>query len=132
MKNDLNEYDIETDDSRLDDDKSVIYYFSKENILGFIYSIQCEHKLLRTKFEVSLRKDKSDIFTMLLAEICDKIYLIRTIGLLGKYDMISIFLSLYLLYHILLLTFITFFYNVKTIQRIWNEKNFTNLNYDFS
>ena len=44
--------------------------------------------------------------------------------------MFSIYISLYLLYHLLLLTFITCFYDIKTISKIWNTENFPDLNYD--
>ena len=33
-------------------------------------------------------------------------------------------------YHLLLLTFVTTFYNIETIQKIWNEEQYPDLNFD--
>ena len=123
----------ETDDPRLDAEHSINSdnkSFSKDYQLGILDAIQKEYKLLRLKFELAIQKDRSDIFIMLLTEVCDKIYLIKILCLLEKYDMITIQFSAYILYHLLLLTFVTFFYDIKTIQNIWNKENYPNLNYD--
>ena len=123
----------ETDDPRLDAEhsiNSVNNSFSKDYQLGILDAIQKEYKLLRLNFGLAIQKDKSDIFIMLLTEVCDKIYLIKILCLLGKYDMFTIHFSAYILYHLLLLTFVTFFYDIKTIQNIWNKENYPNLNYD--
>ena len=40
--------------------------------------------------------------------------------------------SLYLLCHMLLLTFVTFFYDVKTIKNIWIKENYPDTNYYLS
>jgi len=121
---------VETDDPRLHGEESINDSLSKDYQVGILDSIQKEQKLLRLKFELSIQKDKSDIFIILLTEICDKIYLIKTLCLLGKYDMFTIYFSSYLLYHLLLLTFVTTFYNIKTIQNIWNKQNYPGLNID--
>ena len=103
--------------------------FFKWSQIGIFNSIKKEKKLLRAKYEKAIIKDKSDIFIMLLTEICDKIYLLKTIFLLSKYDMFPIYISAYLLYHLLLLTFITCFYDIKTIKKIWNKENYPSLGY---
>ena len=120
----------ETEDPRLDveDGDSGIFAINYE--FGILKEIEKEQELLRIKYETALHQDKSDVFIMLLTEICDKIYLIKIVLLPGKYNMFSIYISLYLLYHLLLLTFITCFYDIKTISKIWNTENFPDLNYD--
>ena len=126
----IDEFDIETDDPRLNTGENIKEdSYTKDNFIGFTYIIQKEHQLLRKKYELVVNKDKSSIFTILLTEVCDKIYLIRTLILLGKYDMFTIYLSLYIFSHILLLTFITFFYDIETIKKIWNNDNFPNLSF---
>ena len=79
-----------------------------------IDSVKSEQKLLRIKFESAIQTNQSGLFIMILTEVFDKIYLIKAICLLSKYDMFSIYFSLYLLYHLLLLSFVTCFYDIKT------------------
>ena len=126
----LDEFEKETDDPRLNTGENIKDSYTKDNFIGFTYIIQKEHQLLRKKYELVVNKDKSSIFTILLTEVYDKIYLIRTLFLLGKYEMFTIYLSLYIFSHILLLTFITFFYDIETIKKIWND-NFPNLSFHF-
>ena len=120
----------ETEDPRLNIDENNSGIFGKEYPLGILNEIKKEEKFLRIKFENAKQKDKSDIFIILLTEICDKIYLFKTLCLLRKYDMFTIYSSLYLLYHLLLLTMITCFYDIKTIQTIWSDENYPGLNFD--
>jgi hypothetical protein len=67
---------------------------------------------------------------MILTEIWDKIYLIKTLCLLGKYEMFSIYFSLYLLYHLLLLSFVVCFYNIETIHNIYIKDNYPSISHD--
>lgn len=55
--------------------------------------------------------------------------MIKTLCLLSKYDMFSIYFSLYLLYHLLLLSFVTCFYDIKTIHNIYIKDNYPTLGY---
>ncbi len=119
-----------TEDPRLDVDENNNESFSKEYELGILNEIKKEEKVLRLKYELAVIKDKADIFITLITEICDKIYLIKILILLGKYDMFSIYYSVYLLYHLILFTMITCFYDIKTIQNIWNKENYPNLAHD--
>ena len=133
--NNNEEYNIgndgtEAEDPRLEVEGSNNDPLSKDYEFGILNEIKKEHKLLRVKYDISIQQDKSDIFIILLTEICDKIYLIKTLILLGKYSMFSIYISLYLLCHLLLLTFITCFYDIKTISNIFNIENYPDLNYD--
>ena len=134
IDNKINDGGTETDDPRLnveeEQDNTSDYYFTKDYQLGIINEIQKEEKILRIKYELAINKDKADVFIILLTEIFDKIYLIQILCLLKKYDMFSIYFSAYLSYHLLLLTSITFFYDVETIKNIWNKENYPGLNYD--
>jgi hypothetical protein len=111
------------------DDNSSEDSISKDYFLGVLDSIKKEQKLLRVKFEVALQREKSNSFIIILTEIFDKIYLIKTLCLLSKYDMFSIYFSLYLLYHLLLLSFVTCFYDIKTIHNIYIKDNYPTLSY---
>ena len=62
-----------------------------------------EEKLLRTKYSLSIERDKFDSIIVVLTSIFDKIYLIKILLLLGKYEVLSLMFSLYLLCHMLLL-----------------------------
>lgn len=121
-----------TDDQKSNIDESMNESFSREYLLGIMDSIKKEEKLLRVKFDTAISNDESDIFITLLTEICDKIYFIKSIFLLGKYDIFTIYFSVYILYHLLLLTFTTCFYDIKTIQKIWNKENYPNLQYSLT
>ena len=121
-----------TEDQKSNLDESMNESFTREYLLGIMDSIKKEQKLLRVKFETAISNDESDIFITLLTEIFDKIYFIKSIFLLEKYDMFTIYFSVYLLYHLLLLTFTTCFYDIKTIQKIWNKENYPNLQYSLT
>ena len=121
----INELSENIDDDDFSDDSISKDYFT--NILDLIKS---EHKLLRIKFESAIQSPHSDIVIMILTEIFDKIYLIKTICLLGKYDMFSIYFSLYLLYHLLLLSFVVCFYNINTIHNIYQIGDYPSLAHD--
>jgi hypothetical protein len=95
------------------DDNSSEDSISKDYFLGILDSIRKEQKSLRIKFELAAQREKSNIYIIILTEIFDKIYLIKALCLLSKYDMFSIYFSLYLLYHLLLLSFVTCFYDKK-------------------
>ena len=101
--------------------------FVKDYELGILNEIKKEEKKLRFKFELAMQRDKSDVFITLLTEICDKIYILKIILFLGKYDMPSIYYSLYLLYHLIYVTLITCFYDINTIHKIWIKENYPNL-----
>ena len=103
-----------------------------ESKKGFFQSMKEEKKLLTAKYNHSLVNDKFDWVTVVLTSIFDKIYIIKILLLSGKYDIIPLMFSLYLLCHMLLLTFVTFFYDVKTIKNIWIKENYPDTNYYLS
>ena len=94
--------------------------------------IKLEERLLRVDFNYALRKNKAEIIVILLTEILDKIYLIKAIFFLQKYEIFSLYFSLYLLWHFLLLSFLSLFYNNNTLHKIWIENNYPDLNYHLS
>ena len=103
-----------------------------ESKKGFFQSMKEEEKLLTAKYNLSLKNDKFDWVTIVLTSIFDKIYVIKILLLSGKFDIIPLMFSLYLLCHMLLLTFVTFFYDIKTIKNIWIKDNYPDTNYYLS
>ena len=128
INNDVNETINELSENYDDDfsDDSI----SKDYFTDILDSVRNEEKLLRIKFESAIQSDQSNTFIIILTEIWDKIYLIKTLCLLGKYEMFSIYFSLYLLYHLLLLSFIVCFYNIETIHNIYVMDNYPSISHD--
>ena len=107
-------------------------YLQKQGIdtpMAFYHSMRKEEKLLREKFSISKIKDKFDSIIVVLTSIFDKIYFIKILLLSGKYEIISIMFSLYLLCHMMLLTFAGFFFDIKTLKKIWEKDDYPDLNY---
>jgi hypothetical protein len=100
-----------------------------ENIFDMI---EAEEKLLRVDYENALKNNKSEILITILTEIIDKIYLIKSIWLLQKYELFSLYFSLYLLWHMLLLFFLSLFYNNSTFHKIWIKDSYPDLSYYLS
>ena len=100
-----------------------------ESQMGFLFSMKKEEKLLREKYSISLIRDKFDSIIVVITSIFDKIYLIKILLLPGKYEIVSIMFSLYLLCHLLLLTFSGFFFDIKTIKKIWEKENYPDAGY---
>ena len=91
-----------------------------------------EKNLLTIDYNNALRKNKAEIIVMILTEILDKIYIIKAIWLLQEYELFSLYFSLYLLWHMLTLSFLSLFYNNNTLNKIWTKDNYPNLNYYLS
>ena len=94
------------------------------NITSLYTLIKREHSYLRVNYNHYISKQHPNCFATILADIFDKIYLIKTLLLLRNFDIFSVHLSLYLFYHISLLSLICLFFTVKTIRRIWEEPDF--------
>ena len=90
--------------------------------------IKSEEKLLRVDYEAALRKNKAEILVMIMTEIVDKIYLLKTTWLLQKYEIFSLHFSLYVLWHMLMLSFLCLFYNNSMLHKIWIKENYPDLN----
>jgi hypothetical protein len=114
--------------------KSEEYYnYLKKNEIdiekGFFTSMQKEQKYLRENFSVSMTKDKYDFVVVVLTSIFDKIYLSKVLLFSNKYQITSLMFSLYLLCHLLLLTFCALFFDIKTIGKIFEDENYPSLGY---
>jgi len=100
-----------------------------ENIFDLI---EAEEKLLRLDYDNAIKNNKSEILITIITEILDKIYLIKSIWLLQKYELFSLYFSLYLLWHMLLLSFLSLFYNNSTFHKIWTRDSYPDLTYYLS
>ena len=97
---------------------------------GFIESIKKEQRLLKKNYEIaSQNKNSSNFVIMLFTEIIDKIYITNILLFTRKFDILSLQLSVYVLCHTLLLILLALFYDVKTIEKIWNNDNYPGLGY---
>ena len=102
----------------------------KANESDSLYSlIKREQILLRIPYQKYLEKDHSNLLAIILAEIMDKIYLIKIFCFLKPYELFTAHLFNYLLYHIMLLTLLCAFFTIKTIKRIFDESDFPQLNF---
>ena len=125
-----NNYDVFSE--RVDNNMDLDQYLRNNGIeteKGFLFSMREEVNLLRTNYKYSLKNDKFDSIVIVLTSVFDKIYFIRILLLPGKFEIIPLMFSLYLLCHMILLTFLGFFYDIKTIKKIWNEENYPNTGY---
>ena len=96
---------------------------------GFFGTIRREQIFLRVGFEKYMQKEHNNNYCIFLAEIFDKIYFIKTCLFLRKFDIFYIQLSLYLFYHILLISLLCGFFTIKIIRKIWENDNFPDINF---
>ena len=94
--------------------------------------IKLESTLLTVDYQKALQKNKAEILIMILTEILDKIYFIKAILFLRKYAIVSLYVSLYLLWHMLIISFLSLFYNYSNLHKIWINDNYPNLNFHLS
>ena len=88
-----------------------------------------EHTYLRVIYEKYISKSHPNILATFLAEILDKIYLIKIFIFLKKFEILSIHISLYMFYHVLLLSLLCGFFTIKVIKKIWEESNYPTINF---
>ena len=91
--------------------------------------IKMEEKLLRVDYEVASKKDKSEVLVIIMTEILDKIYLLKSIWLLQKYEIFSLSFSLYVLWHMMMISFLCLFYDNNMLHKIWTKEDYPDLNY---
>ena len=99
------------------------------NIISLYTLMKREHTYLRADFKSYIEKSHPNILATILAEILDKINFIKIFVFLKKFEITSIHLSLYLFYHILLLSLLCGFFTINTIKRIWKDDNFPNMKF---
>ena len=98
----------------------------EESLFSLILS---EEKLLRVDYEVALRKNKYEVLVIILTEILDKIYLLKSTWLLQKYEIFSLQFSLYALWHLCMISFLCLFYNNSMLHKIWTRENYPDMGY---
>jgi hypothetical protein len=91
---------------------------------GCFDEIKLEQRLLTKDYIFHYYRNDNKFFTLILTEILDKIYIAKNILFLRKYEIMYLYLSVYVLYHAILLTFLAMFYNINTIKNIWNKENY--------
>ena len=96
---------------------------------GLYTLIKREQALLRVPYKIYLEKKHPNLLAIFLAEIMDKIYLIKICCFLKKFEIFSVHLTLYLICHLMLLTLLCAFFSIKTIKKIWTQSNFPQLNF---
>ena len=112
------------------------FEFNPENELklndegnGFFESIKREQIFLRINYDKYLQKKHTNVYNVYLAEIFDKIYFIKICLFLKKFDIFWVQLSLYIFYHIILISLLCGFFTIKIIKKIWEQDNFPDINF---
>ena len=118
----------ETDEDNIDDDNIEKKQKITESV-SLYFLIKYEQAMLRTPYKIYNAKDHSNLLAIILAEIMDKIYLIKICCFLKPFELFSIHLFNYLIYHIILLTLLCAFFTIKTIKKIYTEGDFPKLNF---
>jgi hypothetical protein len=113
----------------MDSEKSSVVLMNDMEEESVFSLIKSEEKLLRIDYETALKKNKSEILIMIMTEILDKIYLIKSIWLLQKYEIFSLQFSLYVLWHMMMLSFLCLFYDNSMLHKIWTTENYPDMNY---
>ena len=124
-KNPINNFDMSITLYKKEKEKENKLY----NMVNIYTLIKREHTYLRSDYNSYIAKSHPNIFATILAEIFDKIYFIKIFIFLKKFELTSIHLSLYLFYHIFLLSLLCGFFTINTIKRIWNEDDFPNITF---
>ena len=91
--------------------------------------IRREQLFLRINYEKYIAKKHPSNAYIFFAEVLDKIYLVKIILFLGKYDIFFIQLSLYIFCYLLLLSLICGFFTIKVIKKIWELDNYPDFNF---
>ena len=101
----------------------------KDENVGLYTLIKREQALLRVSYNKYVMKDHSNILSVFLAEILDKVYLVKICLFLKKFEIFGVHFSLYLFCHLLLLTLSCAFFTISTIKKIWNEDKYPGMSY---
>lgn len=111
-------------EEKIEDKKDV--NTNQDNLLD---DLKLEQRLLTKEYDFAIRKQDNNFITVILAEILDKIYIARNTIFLRKYDSMYLYLSLYVLYHVILLNILAMFYDINTIKNIWNKENYPGMGF---
>ena len=119
--NDLDEIEEKAEEKKDDNIKT-----NKDN---FLADLKLEQRLLTKDYDFASRKQDNNFITVVLTEILDKIYIARSTIFLRKYESMYLYLSLYVLYHAILLNILGMFYDIDTIKKIWNKENYPGMGF---
>ena len=97
--------------------------------LSLFTLVKREQTLLRVSYSNYISKDHSNILSIFLAEILDKVYFVKTCLFLKKYEIFGVHLSLYLFCHLFLFTLSCAFFTISTIKKIWSQDNYPGMQY---
>ncbi len=115
------------------DENYSIYYLDEEDDSphekGFLESLKANQRFITRKYEIAAQNKNINFVELLCTEILDKIYITKILLFTKKFQIFSLQLSVYFLCHILLLVFITLFFDIKTIRKIWQKENYPGLGY---
>jgi hypothetical protein len=101
----------------------------KDDDLSLYTLIKREQAFLRVSYGKYISKEHKNILAIFLAEILDKVYLVKTCLFLKKFEIFALHFSLYLFCHLLLLTLSCAFFTTKVIKKRWNEDNYPGIQF---
>ena len=110
--------DEDSDDMKLDEENA-----------GLFTLIKREQLFLRLKYNKYLEKKHPNNLSVVIAEILDKIYIVKICLFLRKYDIFTHQLSLYVFCHLLLFSLLCGFFTVRVIKKIWKETNYPGIGF---
>ena len=111
-------FDEDSDDMKVDGDNA-----------GLFTLIRREQLFLRLDYKKYLEKKHPNNLAIFIAEILDKIYLVKIILFLRKYDIFTHQLSLYLFCHVLLMSLLCGFFTIRVIKKIWNQDGYPGIGF---
>jgi hypothetical protein len=106
-------FDEDSDDMKVDEENA-----------GLFTLIRREQLFLRLEYKKYLEKNHPNNLAIFIAEILDKIYIIKIILFLRKYDIFTHQLSLYLFCHVLLMSLLCGFFTIRVIKKIWDQDGY--------
>jgi hypothetical protein len=101
----------------------------EERNLSLFTLIKREQTFLRVSYNKYKLNNHSNILSIFLAEILDKVYFVKICLFLKKYEIFGVHLSLYLFCHLFLFTLSCAFFTISTIKKIWSQDNYPGMQY---
>jgi len=111
-------FDEDSDDMKVDGDNA-----------GLFTLIRREQLFLRLDYKKYLEKKHPNNLAIAISEILDKIYLVKIILFLRKYDIFTHQLSLYLFCHVLLMSLLCGFFTIRVIKKIWGQDGYPGIGF---
>ena len=90
----------------------------------FLSEIKLEQRLLTKDYNFTANTSGNVLLNLIITEIFDKIYIIKNILFIRKFEIMYLYLSVYVLYHVFLVTILGMLYDINTIKKIWNKENY--------